>query len=83
MASFYQATVEQFLTQSNDHVLAQLQIAYARRGYTSQYSDQTLTWERDVCSLRDALVHCVTRSVSARTWELVLEFSIPQKGIAY
>ena len=40
MASFYRASVEEFLAQTLEHVLATLGIAYANRGYTSQYSDQ-------------------------------------------
>jgi hypothetical protein len=54
MASFYRSTVERFLTLSNEQVLATLAIAYANRGYTSQYAGQTLTWERDVEALRAA-----------------------------
>src|SRR5271165_40407 len=79
MASFYRATVEDFLAQSDDQVLARLSVAYANRGYTSQYSDQTLTWERDIYSLRQSLRECVVRSDSANSWGLLLEFSIPRK----
>ena len=68
MASFYRATVEDFLAQSDDQVLARLSVAYANRGYTSQYSDQTLTWERDIHSLRQSLSECVVRSDSANSW---------------
>jgi hypothetical protein len=79
MACFYRANVEEFLAQSEDQVLARLEIAYASRGYTSQYSDQTLTWERDIRSLRQSLGQCLVRSDSARSWGLLLEFSIPRK----
>jgi hypothetical protein len=56
-------------------------IAYANRGYTSQYSDQTLTWERDIRSLRDSLIECTARSATAGSWGLLLEFSIPRKEL--
>src|SRR5271165_3874689 len=79
MASFYRSSVEEFLAQTDEYVLARLGIAYANRGYTSQYSDQTLTWERDIRSLRRSLEECVVRSDSARSWGLILEFSIPRK----
>jgi hypothetical protein len=79
MASFYRASVEEFLAQNEEQVLARLGIAYANRGYTSQYSDQTLTWERDLRSLRSSLEQCVMKSDSARSWGLLLEFSIPRK----
>ncbi len=81
MTSFYRASVEEFLGQDEEHVLARLGIAYANRGYTSQYSDQTLTWERDIRSLRRSLTQCVGASDSARTWGLLLEFSIPRKEL--
>lgn len=79
MASFYRASVEEFLAQNEEHILARLGTGYANRGYTSQYSDQTLTWEREIRSLRQSLEQCVIRSDSARSWGLLLEFSIPRK----
>ena len=79
MTCFYRASAADFLATSDEHVLAQLGIAYANRGYTSQYSDQTLTWERDLNSLRNCLGICIERSGSARLWGVLLEFSIPRK----
>jgi hypothetical protein len=79
MPSFYRSTVGDFLNLSDEQVLAQLSIGYAQRGYTSQYTDQTLTWERDVQQLRAALSRCVSGDNSAATWGLLLEFSIPRK----
>lgn len=79
MASFYISTVEQFLSQSPDILLAQLSTAYAHRGFTSQYADQTLTWARDLQSLQQALSVCGERSQSAGKWGVILEFSIPRK----
>lgn len=81
MASFYRSTVEAFLAQSEEHLLAHLATAYANRGYTSQYSDQTLTWERDLDSLKEVLATCVAASDCARLWGILLEFSIPRKEL--
>ncbi|MDW5265697.1 MULTISPECIES: DNA/RNA helicase domain-containing protein [Acidobacteriaceae] len=81
MASFYRTTVGVFLTQTKEHVLAHLATAYANRGYTTQYSDQTLTWERDLYSLKEALEQCIAISDSAQRWGLILEFSIPRKEL--
>ena len=81
MASFYRATVEHFLAQTEEYVLAHLATAYANRGYTTQYSDQTLTWGRDLRSLKATLEGCVAASEDARSWGLVLEFSIPRKEL--
>lgn len=79
MASFYHSTVEQFLSQSPEAILTQLSTAYAKRGYTSQYTDQTLTWQRDLQSLRQVLSECTQRSDGAGAWGIILEFSIPRK----
>lgn len=81
MASFYRSSVEEFLAQNDEQVLARLGIAYANRGYTSQYSDQTLTWARDISSLRRSFERCISMSDSARSWGLLLEFSIPRKEL--
>jgi hypothetical protein len=79
MASFYRATVGGFLSSSEGELLARLSTAYANRGFTSQYSDQTLTWESDICSLRNTLRECVGKSSTANAWGIILEFSIPRK----
>jgi len=81
MACFYHATVAEFLSQTDDTILARLAVGYAGRGYTTQYTDQTLTWERDLHSLRTSLLQCVSASNEARAWGLILEFSIPKKEL--
>ena len=81
MASFYRATVQEFLRQNEEHLLARLGIAYANRGYTSQYAAQTLTWKHDLGLLRETLEECVAKSTSANSWGLLLEFSIPRKEL--
>jgi Uncharacterized conserved protein (DUF2075) len=79
MASFFRSNVAEFLALSEGEILARLSHAYASRGYVRQYSDQTLTWERDIRSLREALAHCVQNNGSAASWGVLLEFSIPRK----
>lgn len=79
MASFYYGTVQQFLAEDEHQVLARLELGYANRGYTRQYSEQTLTWERDLRALRQSLQRCTSQSQSAKSWGLLLEFSIPRK----
>ena len=79
MASFYISTAEQFVSQSPEILLAQLSTAYAQRGFTSQYADQTLTWQQDLQSLQRSLSECIERSESASRWGVILEFSIPRK----
>lgn len=79
MASFYRSTVAEFLALSEEQILARLSVAYAGYGYTSQYTDQTLTWDRDIRSLRACLQECIHSEGTAADWGLLLEFSIPRK----
>lgn len=79
MASFYRSSVTDFLSVPEEQVLARLSVAYASYGYTSQYTDQTLTWERDIRSLRASLAKCIQTYPTAAEWGILLEFSIPRK----
>ncbi|HKF49271.1 MAG TPA: DNA/RNA helicase domain-containing protein [Terracidiphilus sp.] len=79
MASFYRSTVSTFISLTNDEILARLEVAYAKHGYTRQFSDQTLTWQRDLQLMRETLESCVALSQSAANWGILLEFSIPRK----
>ncbi len=79
MTSFYKSSVAEFLADSEERVLVVLETAYARQGYTCLFSDQTLTWERDLRQLRKSLEQCSAVSESADLWGLLLEFSIPRK----
>lgn len=81
MASFYCATVQEFLALEQEQLLARLAVGYAERGYTRQFTDQTLTWQRDIESLRSALQASVATSTSVNQCGLLLEFSIPRKEL--
>ncbi len=81
MASFFRSSVSDFLAISEGELLSRLSIGYAGRGYTSQYSDQTLTWERDIRSLRAALAECIAHDPNANEWGILLEFSVPRKEV--
>jgi hypothetical protein len=79
MASFFRATLDEFLCFSEREILARLSVGYANRGYSTQFSDQTLTWERDLRNLRIELTKCLEQLPNASNWGVVLEFSIPRK----
>ena len=81
MACFYCGSVQEFLSGESEQILARLAVGYANRGYTTQYSDQTLTWQRDLKHLRESLQESVGRSAAAKSWGLLLEFSIPRKEL--
>jgi hypothetical protein len=80
MASFYSSEVEQFLHESLEILLARLATSYAGDGYTSQYSEQTLTWQRDLERLQATLRSCVELLPEANRWGVALEFEVPRKG---
>lgn len=79
MASFYRNTVKEFLQQTEAQIRDRLQMGYAKHGYVTQFTDQTLTWEQDIRSLRRSLVACIDTRKAAESWEILLEFSIPRK----
>ena len=79
MTSFYRSTIAEFLSQPAEHILAGLAFAYAQRGFTRQFSDQTIAWEHDLRHLGETLKVCVQRTRSACNWGILLEFSIPRK----
>jgi hypothetical protein len=79
MASFLRVAVGEFLSLSDGEILSRLSVGYAKRGYTSQFSEQTLVWEHDLRNLRKALQLCLERLPQASRWAVLLEFSIPRK----
>ncbi len=81
MASFYRSSVAEFLSISDGEILARLSTEYARRGFTRQYTDQTLTWGRDIRSLRQCFLESLQSDGTAGNWGLLLEFSIPRKEV--
>ena len=79
MASFFRASLEEFLLLSEGELLSRLSVGYANRGYTTQFTDQIITWRQDLRNLRAALRTCVQQSPDASRWGVLLEFSIPRK----
>ncbi len=79
MAAFFRATVGELLSLSDGEILSRLSVGYANRGYTSQFSDQILTWEHDLQSLRATLNICIQQIPGASHWGTLIEFSIPRK----
>src|SRR5271170_4105050 len=79
MASFFRATILEFLETSNSEVLARLTLAYANSGFAKMHSNQALTWWDDLAELRKALQTLTNLNSSSNRWQLLLEFSIPRK----
>lgn len=81
MPAFYKSTLSEFLSEKEGVLLARLALAYANDGFTQQYTDQILTWERDLNSLRRVLLDCVMFHPAAEDWGVIIEFAIPRKEL--
>jgi hypothetical protein len=79
MSSFYSSNVASFLEEQNEIVFAALHSGYARTGHTTLFSEQTLTWEADLQSLRSILTQLVSKRQEANAWTLIFEYSIPRR----
>src|SRR5260370_1836302 len=79
MASYFRATLRDFLNTSDSEVLAKLTLAYANSGFSRMHSDQPLTWWDDLVELRQALHTVTTANPSSNCLQILLEFSIPRK----
>src|SRR6266403_578655 len=79
MASYFRATLRDFLDTSDTEVLAKLTLAYANSGFSRMHTDQPLTWWDDLVELRQALHALTTANPSSNYWQILLEFSIPRK----
>jgi hypothetical protein len=79
MASYFRATLRDFLDTSDTEVLAKLTLAYANSGFSRMHTDQPLTWWDDLVELRQALNALTMANPASNDWQILLEFSIPRK----
>jgi hypothetical protein len=79
MASFFRASLPEFLETNESEVFAALTLAYANSGFSHMKSDQPLTWWADIATLRHSLNELRSIYPASRQWHVILEFSIPRK----
>jgi hypothetical protein len=79
MASYFRASVPEFLETSDSEVLATLTLAYSNSGFSQMKSAQPLTWWDDIADLRGSLTELSSQYPPSRQWQVILEFSIPRK----
>jgi hypothetical protein len=79
MASYFRATVQQFLATSQSELLGTLTRAYSQDGFAEMKTDTARTWWDDLESLRDALSRVCDDRPTANQWGILLEFSVPRK----
>lgn len=79
MPAFYRASIAEFLHVSESDLTGRLTTEYARSGFQSQRTSQTIAWITDIVRLHSILGDVVNRNPSAASWYILLEFPIPRK----
>jgi hypothetical protein len=79
MPAFYRASIAEFLHVSESELTGRLTTEYARSGFQSQRTSQTLAWIADILHLHSILSDVTHRNPATATWHILLEFPIPRK----
>jgi hypothetical protein len=79
MASYFRASLAEFLETSESVVFTRLTLGYANSGFSQVRMDQPLTWWEDLSSLRHSLEQLRLKYPESSQWQIILEFSIPRK----
>lgn len=79
MPAFYRASVAEFLNISESELTGKLTAEYARSGFQSQRTSQTLAWISDILYLHTVLATVINKNLVAQAWGILLEFPIPRK----
>lgn len=76
MPAYFRSSITEFLETGDDAIIAKLQTAYARDGYQSQYTTQTIAWAVTLPAVRREFSELLRRSPSAATWYVLLEYPL-------
>jgi len=79
MPAFYRASIAEFLHVSESELTGRLTTEYARSGFQSQRTSQTIAWIADIVRLHSILADVINKNASAADWSILLEFPIPRK----
>jgi len=79
MPAFYRASIAEFLHLSESDLTGRLTTEYARSGFQSQRTSQTIAWINDIVHLRSVLADVIKKTSAAAGWHILLEFPIPRK----
>ena len=79
MPAFYRASVAEFLHVSESDLTGRLSTEYARSGFQSQRTSQTVAWIADIVRLHSILADLINKNAAAADWSILLEFPIPRK----
>lgn len=76
MPAYFRSLIRDFLSTSDETVLAKLTTAYANDGYVAQYTAATVAWTVTLPALRTQFDQLIQAEPSAQTWQLLLEFPL-------
>ncbi len=79
MPAFYRASLLEFLSTSESELTGKLSAEYAKFGFSSQRTSQTLAWLADILELQRQLGELASQSPAAASWTVLLEYPIPRK----
>jgi len=79
MASYFRASIAEFLETAESEIFAKLTLGYANSGFSQMRMDQPRTWWDDLASLRNSLKELRLQLPESSQWQVLLEFSIPRK----
>ena len=79
MPAFYRASIAEFLHVSESELTGRLTTEYARSGFQSQRTSQTIAWIADIVRLHSILADVINKNPAAADWSILLEFPIPRK----
>ncbi|HEY1742048.1 MAG TPA: DNA/RNA helicase domain-containing protein, partial [Granulicella sp.] len=79
MSSYFRSSLAEFLVTSPSELLAKLTLSYAADGFSEMRTELAQTWWDDLDLLRVTLSRLLDHRHDAKTWSILLEFSIPRK----
>jgi DUF2075 family protein len=76
MPAYFRARLADFISIDPDAVVGQLETNYARDGFNTQFSQQTLAWAAVIPLLQNELRLVLSKRPEAREWTILLEFPL-------
>jgi hypothetical protein len=76
MAAYVDLSAQEFVGASHDHLVAELQRAYAADRFITQYVSQSIAWEQSLPLLQQALANAIRQVPTASDWRVLLELPL-------
>jgi hypothetical protein len=76
MPAYIDQTITEFLACQDKDLLASLHIAYSSDGFLSQYTSQSVAWERSIPLIKSGLIKFTNRYPTVRSWRVIMEMPL-------